>query len=391
MTDRPNREHLQTRDTLEKQEQLRLAPYALAAAQSIGRRHTEPEHPYRTCFGRDRDRIVHSTAFRRLEAKTQVFFEPKNDHLRTRLTHTIEVAQIARTIARTLAVNEDLAEAAALAHDLGHPPYGHAGEAVLDSLMKDHGGFEHNAQSIRIVEHLEHPYPDFHGLNLSLETLECLAKCLAKHKSRYGRDDPKADFPPGQAPLEGQIADLADAVAYNSHDLDDALTVNLIAEVDLESITLYQILKDDFLNRHPDAHRYARTLRCAKGLIDLLVGDILESTAQRLTRIAPENLADIRLAPGVIVDLSDERKTQLNQLAQLLNQRVYCHPRVVQAKYQSEKELTFLFESYLKDPSLLPSRFQSRLDNQGPHRVICDYLAGMTDRFCHQLTLKLKR
>ncbi|MCH9023453.1 MAG: deoxyguanosinetriphosphate triphosphohydrolase, partial [Planctomycetes bacterium] len=360
--------------------------YAVAAALSIGRRHHEPEHPYRTCFGRDRDRIIHSAAFRRLEAKTQVFFEPKNDHLRTRLTHTIEVAQIARAIARTLAVNEDLAEAAALAHDLGHPPYGHAGEAVLDSLMKDHGGFEHNAQSIRIVEQLEHPYPDFHGLNLSLETLEC----LAKHKSRYARGDPKADLPPGQAPLEGQIADLADSVAYNSHDLDDALTVNLITEEDLESITLYQILKDDFLTRHPDAHRYAGTLRCAKGLIDLLVSDILESTAWRLARISPENLDDIRSAPGVIVDLSDERKTQLKQLAELLNQKVYCHPRVVQAKHRSERELTFLFESYLKDPSKLPDRFQLRLDEQGPHRVICDYLAGMTDRFCHQLTLKLK-
>jgi dGTPase len=373
--------YFKNRESLESRERDCLAEYAQLAAQSRGRQHTEPEHEYRTCYQRDRDRIIHSAAFRRLEAKTQVFFDPASDYYRTRLTHTMEVAQIARTMARILSLNEDLAEAAALAHDLGHPPYGHSGEAVLNELMAQEGGFEHNAQSLRIVEYLEHPYPAFRGLNLTYETREC----LAKHETRYDQPKISGEYESGWGLLEGQIADLADAIAYNSHDLDDALMVGLVSEDDLSQVQLYQVLKGEIEAQFPDAKRLARQLRCAKGLIDLLVMDALGETARRLEKHKPENTTQIRSAPVKLFGLSEQGKKQLIELEKFLHESVYEHPQVLQAQKRARAELNFLFNLYLKDPTRLPQRYQQRLDEQGRERVICDYLAGMTDRFCHNL------
>ena len=369
---------LLTRKSLERREKQHLAPYAVAAADSRGRLYLEPEHEYRTCFQRDRDRIIHSAAFRRLEAKTQVFLDAASDYYRTRLTHTMEVAQIARTMARTLSLNEDLAEAAALAHDLGHPPYGHTGENVLNELMAEHGGFEHNRQSLRIVEYLEHPYPAFRGLNLTYETREG----LAKHETRYDMPQPLDEFGAGLAPLEGQVADLADAIAYNSHDLDDALAAGLIQESDLVSITLYQTQKQQVERQFPQAKRHARQLRCAKGMIDILVLDSLQESQRRLEHFKPQTLDDVRQCGRKIVSYSKAGVAQVEALETFFLAQVYEHSQVRRVQQQVRRELETLFQTFLHDPGLLPQRYQDRLDDQGPHRVVCDYLAGMTDRFC---------
>ena len=370
---------LLTRKILEQREKQNLAPYAVAAVDSQGRKHLEQEHEYRTCFQRDRDRIIHSAAFRRLEAKTQVFLDADSDYYRTRLTHTMEVAQIARTMARILSLNEDLAEAAALAHDLGHPPYGHTGEGILNDLMAKHDGFEHNRQSLRIVEYLEHPYPAFRGLNLTYETREC----LAKHHTRYDAPEPLDDFGAGLAPLEGQLADLADAIAYNSHDLDDALAAGLIQESDLDSITLYQTRTLQIERQYPHAKRHARQLRCAKGMIDILALDSLQEAQRLLERLLPQSPDDVRQGDRKIVSFSNSGAAQLEELESFLHKRVYTHPQVRRAQQQVRRELETLFQAYRHDLGLLPQRYQDRLDDQGPHRVVCDYLAGMTDRFCH--------
>ena len=373
--------YLQKREDLEERELQNLAPYAQKAAQSRGRRHPEPQHPYRSCYQRDRDRVIHSAAFRRLEAKTQVFLDPASDYYRTRLTHTMEVAQIARTMARILSLNEDLAEATALAHDLGHSPYGHSGEAVLDELMAGKGGFEHNRQSLRIVEYLEHPYPSFRGLNLTYETREC----LAKHETRYDQGQAAQEYQGGWAPLEGQLADLADAIAYNSHDLDDALAADLISEERLEQVEIYQILQSRVNQAFPHARRQARQLRCAKELIDILVIDALEEAQRRLTETRPGSVAQVREAPCKLITLSEKGSQQLVELELFLNETVYNHPQVRRAQGQARVELESLFNLYLKKPELLPIGYRRRLTEQIPHRVICDYLAGMTDRFCHSL------
>jgi len=373
--------YLRSRQQQEEMESARLAVYAQTSRASRGRQYPEPEHPWRTCYQRDRDRIIHSAAFRRLEAKTQVFFAAGNDYYRTRLTHTMEVAQISRTLTRILGLNEDLAEAVALAHDLGHPPYGHCGEEVLNELMADHGGFEHNRQSLRIVDYLEHPYPSFRGLNLTWET----RLCLAKHETRYDKTEANEEFGPVRAPLEGQIADLADAIAYNSHDLDDALAAGLIQEGDLQAIALYQEIKEQVEDQYPQAHPFAQRLRCAKGLIDLLSLDALEEAALRLQQGNPKSANEIRNAPEKMIGLSPLRQQQLDQLQQFLYEKVYYHPQVSRARDIAQAELNYLFTRYLDQPALLPPRYQQRLEQQGRHRVICDYLAGMTDRFCHQL------
>ena len=377
---------LRNRQQSEQNEKQRLAPYAVAAGDSNDRQYEEPEHPWRTCFQRDRDRIVHSAAFRRLEAKTQVFVTPVGafdagaDYCRTRLTHTIEVAQVARTLARILGANEDLTEAAALAHDLGHGPYGHCGEAVLNDLMAEHGGFEHNAQSLRVVEWLEHPYPDFYGLNLT----RAVRHCLAKHESRYDCCLTADDYGPGLGSIEGQIADLADAVAYNSHDLDDAMMMGLIGEDDLADITLYRAIETQVREKFPKAHRYARQLRCAKSLIDLLLTDALEQTQKQLDRFDPRRADEVCTAAEKIVVLSPERQDALGQLEDFLMERVYLHKRTEGARRQADRELRTLFEAYVRDPNGLPERYRRRIDGQEVHRVVCDYLAGMTDRFCHE-------
>lgn len=376
-----------TREAQELHEIGNLASYAATAANTRGRVHHEEKHPYRTCFQRDRDRVIHSAAFRRLEAKTQVFLGQENDYYRTRLTHTIEVSQIARTMARALGVNEDLAEAAALAHDLGHPPYGHCGEMVLNELMAKYGGFEHNRHSLRVVDYLEHPYPGFRGLNLTYET----RLCLAKHKTRYDKALPTSEFECPHGPIESQIVDLADTIAYNSHDLDDALSCGLIDENDLRQVNLYQKLKDKVHEQFPQAHQIARQLRCAKGIIDILVGGALEHTAGNLVKIKPQSLHDVLHAKAAIVELPATLGQELTDLEMFLAQRVYQHPTVARAAKLARDEITLLFDTYLADLTLLPQRYQQRLDEQSPQRVVCDYLAGMTDRFCHQFVASIKK
>lgn len=369
---------LRDRQTIDAQQRQCLASYAVTGSPT-DRRHVEPEHPYRSCFQRDRDRVIHSAAFRRLEGKTQVILNDSSDYQRNRLTHTIEVAQIARTMARILAVNEDLAEAAALAHDLGHPPYGHAGEGILNQLMADQGGFEHNAHALRVVEFLEHPYPTFRGLNLMYQTRQC----LAKHTSSYDLPALFDEYGSGFASLEGQVGDIADAIAYNSHDLDDALAAGLIHEKDLQSVEIYQRAQRQVGEQFPQARRHARQLRCAKSLIDLLISDCLDATAQRLAQIDPQNVDDIRNASQRMVALSPDGQTQLQQLERFLREMVYQHPQVEQAAQQATRQLQHLFAFFLSDPTRLPPRYRQRIDEQGPHRVICDYLAGMTNRYCH--------
>ena len=366
-------------------ESLHLADYAVHAEHSRGRVYAEEPHMFRTCFQRDRDRIIHCAAFRRLEAKTQVFMLVEHDYYRTRLTHSIEVAQIARTLARILKVNEDLAEAAALAHDLGHPPYGHCGEEVLNDLMQGHGGFEHNLQSLRTVEYLEHPYPDFRGLNLSYETREC----LAKHETRYDKPQIEKEFGSGYSSIEGQIADLADAIAYNSHDLDDALACGLIDEADLEQVELYQLALENIQRLYPQAHRYARQLRCSKAIIDTLVRDVLKVTASKVEELKPGSVDDVRNASEKIIGLSEQKQKMLDQLADFLMERVYCSDDVVEGQKQAKIEITELFGLLVSRPDLMPVRYQKRLEDQQLHRVVCDYIAGMTDRYSHKLYLQL--
>lgn len=372
---------LRDRIAWQGRERMLLACYAQAAGDSRGRRHEETEHPLRTCFQRDRDRVVHSAAFRRLEGKTQVFLAPESDYYRTRLTHTMEVAQITRTLARILGLNEDLAETVALAHDLGHPPHGHAGEVVLNELMADHGGFEHNRHGLRVIEYLEHPYPAFRGLNLTFETRQC----LAKHHTAYDVPEPVDEYGSGQAPLEGQIAAVADAIAYDSHDLDDALAAGLISEEDLADVLIYQQLKEHFAREYPEAKRLARQLRCAKGLIDMLATDAIEETVRRLERHQPRCVDDVRTGAEPLGGLSEERRECVRELERFLFERVYKHRRVVEAQQRARDQLEYLFTIYLKKPDLLPGRYCQRLDHASAHRVVCDYLAGMTDRFCHHL------
>ncbi|MCF7957157.1 MAG: deoxyguanosinetriphosphate triphosphohydrolase [Phycisphaerae bacterium] len=373
-------EYLRTREQLEQGERQLLASYAVVSADSRGRRHSEAEHALRTCFQRDRDRVIHCAAFRRLEAKTQVFVSPESDYYRTRLTHTIEVAQVARTMARILGVNEDLAEAAALAHDLGHPPFGHSGEWALNELMADHGGFEHNRHSMRNVEYLEHPYPSFRGLNLTYETREC----LAKHETHYDTPGPQNEYGTGLATIEGQIADLADSVAYNSHDIDDALAAGFIREEQLDELELYQDVKQQVHQQYPKAHRFARQLRSAKALIDLLARDAMTEAVARLEKLNPTSPDAIREAPEKIIALSAKRHEQLQKLQQFLYNKVYRHPDVVESQKQAGRELRFLFNYYIEKPDTLPARYLSRIKEQSLHQVVCDYIAGMTDRFCRK-------
>ncbi len=390
--------YMTTRTEQQQYEKQRLARYAIASADSRGRKYNEPEHNLRTCFARDRDRIIHCAAFRRLEAKTQVLVnlpgqpgqpaQPGSsalDYYRTRLTHTIEVSQIARSMARVLAVNEDLAEATSLAHDLGHPPYGHCGEAVLNELMANHGGFEHNQHSLRIVEYLEHPYPDFRGLNLTYET----RLCLARHETRYDHPADNDEYGKGFAPLEGQIADLADSIAYNSHDLDDALVCGIISETNLKNIQFYQHIKSQMQEVFPNAHRIALQLRTAKSLIDILVRDALEETSRRLAKLKPQNHQQICDASQKMVALSPAMAEQLAELQDFLMENVYEHPRIANAKKIAATQLRFLFNSYLDNPGLLPPRYQDRIRQHGTHRIICDYIAGMTDRYCFEIYKKL--
>jgi len=356
-----------------------LAPYAVREADAGGRRVAEPEHPYRTCFQRDRDRIVHCSAFRRLDFKTQVFVPHEQDHYRTRLTHSMEVAQVGQSLARALRLNEDAVEAVALAHDLGHPPFGHAGEAVLNDLMADHGHFEHNRQSLRVVDYLEHPYPDFRGLNLTYVVREC----LAKHQTRY--DTPMveaADIDTTQhAPLEGQLVDLADEIAYTAADLEDALAVNWLTVEALAPLALWRPAWQTAQREFPHAHAVHQRIRAVKAVLATLADDAVRTTQANIDAMDLDSPQAVRAAPRRAASFSPTIAAALNEMGQFLLKNVYTHGANQEKEHTARHIITGLFERFTGDPAHLPPRYQQRIDTFGVHRVACDYIAGMTDRF----------
>ena len=357
-----------------------LAPYAARSADSRGRRFSEPFKDDRPAFERDRDRIIHCAAFRRLEYKTQVFVNHEGDYYRTRLTHSLEVAQIARGIARRLRLNEDLVEALALAHDLGHTPFGHTGEHVLNRLMRDAGGFEHNRQSLRIVDLLEERYPGFNGLNLSWETREG----IIKHSSDYDRPgtEPAVDFEPAMPPtLEAQIIDLADEIAYNNHDIDDGLKAGYITLEELAELELWRETSALVAEKFPLLDQERRVHQTISHLIGSLIGDLVATTNGQLSSSNIDSLDAVRCHGGRLVSFSAATRERNRALKSFLYRRLYRHYKVERMRVKAERFLTLLFESYLANPTLLPNAYQARFEQYGRERVICDYLAGMTDRY----------
>jgi dGTPase len=354
------------------------AAYAVNEADAGPRAHPEEEHAYRTCFQRDRDRILHCSAFRRLDFKTQVFVPHEHDHFRTRMTHTLEVAQLARDLARALRLNEDLSEAVALAHDLGHPPFGHAGEGVLDELMSACGGFEHNRQSLRVVDYLEHPYPEFRGLNLT----RAVRECLTRHETRY--DQPvSSEFPSGEfGPLEGQLVDAADEIAYTAADIDDALGSGMLTRDQLARLPLWRLAWAAAEREHPDAREIHKQIRATKGVLALLADDLLQTTRMNLSAAGVATLGHVRSGKRRLVRLSEDARIALDEMQDYLMRHVYAAGVNAEREADATRILRELFAAYLADPSRLPARYARRIDDQGLHRVVCDYIAGMTDRFC---------
>ncbi len=364
------------RTRLEQIEDQSLSPYAIRSMYSKGRLYPEEEAEYRTAFQRDRDRILHTTAFRRLQYKTQVFFNYEGDYYRTRLSHTLEVAQIGRTVARTLGANEDLTEAICLAHDMGHPPFGHSGEVALLCLMKEHGGFDHNKQTLRIVTLLEHRYPNFSGLNLTWEVREG----IVKHESEYDIADASDYNPELRGPLEAQIANAADELAYTAHDLDDGLRSQMITANMLGGITLWGILLEEVGWRGSELDELTRH-RIIRRLINLEATDLVHATDQRLRENSVRTLNDIQRLPFNAIGVSDEMHRRNRQLKDFLYQNLYRHHRVVRMAVKAERIIGDLFSAYGLEPSILPRHVQDFIPTRGLQRTICDYIAGMTDRF----------
>ncbi|MBO9651937.1 MAG: deoxyguanosinetriphosphate triphosphohydrolase [Variovorax sp.] len=359
-----------------------LAPYASHASLSRGRRHAEVPAPTRDAFQRDRDRIVHSTAFRRLVYKTQVFLNHEGDLFRTRLTHSLEVAQLGRSIARALRLNEDLVEAIALAHDLGHTPFGHAGQDALDACMQDHGGFEHNLQSLRVVDELEHRYPRYDGLNLSFETREG----ILKHCSRANAERLEAAEPDGvarrfcdrtQPSLEAQLCNLADEIAYNAHDIDDGVRSGLIDIELLSELALFERYRKETLDEHP-ALRGRRVLyEAIRRMLSAQVYDVIDATSVAVRSASPAD-ADAARKAGPLVLFSESMRRESSALKRFLFRNLYRHPRVMATTEQAKEVVRALFEGYLADAAQMPERYAERTDR---HRAVADYIAGMTDRF----------
>ena len=369
---------LARREHLESLEAQQIAPYAQLSSASRGRRYPEEEHTYRTAYQRDRDRILHTTAFRRLEYKTQVFVNYEGDHYRTRLTHTLEVTQIARTMARALSLNQDLTEAIAMAHDLGHTPFGHAGEEALHQIMADKGGFNHNTQGLRIVEVLEERYPTFPGLNLTWEVREG----IAKHATEYDRPEATGYEPRCRSTLEGQVIDLADEVAYNTHDLDDGLRSRLVRPGQLEGLGLWEETREA-LGIGEELSRMDRN-RLIRYLVNLEVSDVINTTGENLAEVKPNFVEDVRNWPVDLVTFSDAMREKNRELKDFLMQNLYRHWRVMRMQQKAKRMLTRLFEAYASEVQQLPYSVQDRMKEDGTERALCDYIAGMTDRFALQ-------
>lgn len=369
-----------SRQELEAREREILAPWAMLSEESRGRFHPEGEHECRAAYQRDKDRIIHSTAFRRLEYKTQVFVNYEGDYYRTRLTHTLEVAQIARTIARIMRLNEDLVESLALAHDLGHTPFGHAGEDTLNELLKEHGGFEHNQQGLRVVDILEDRYPDFPGLNLTYEVREGLLKNRHPHITLMPDEKPNNEAPL----LEAQLVDLSDLIAYNTHDLDDGLKAGVL---ELEAVKktglgaeFFEYLDELDHQVPPSKVRSMMT----KYLINLLVIDLIRESARRLEEAEIKDLAGVRSSKVPLVGFSPATADLMKELEEFLWDNLYRHPRVYRVTCKARRVVRDLFKLYCEQPELLPLEMQERIKKEAVWRIVADYLAGMTDRYAYE-------
>ncbi len=374
-----------TRNDLEEREERFLAPYAMKSKHTRGRVHPEEEHPYRTVYQRDRDRIIHSTAFRRLEYKTQVFVNHEGDHYRTRLTHSIEVAQISRCISRALNLNEDLVEAIAVAHDLGHTPFGHSGEDALRILMKDHGGFEHNIQGLRVVDILEKRYSGFPGLNLSWEVRES----LAKHKVLCGNHG-ATKFDINKKPLlEAQIVDITDSIAYDNHDIDDSLKAGIITESDLEDTALWIHAKEKTKEQNNNLSKEMERAHAIKYLIDLEVTDLIKHTQSQIEKMKIETTNDVQQCKEKLVSFSPDLAGKKLELQEFLQQNVYNHYRVARMAGKAKRFVEDLFKAFIDNPMQLPPEYQKWIEAEGLYQGVCDYIAGMTDRFAQDEYLKL--
>ncbi|MDD5421934.1 MAG: deoxyguanosinetriphosphate triphosphohydrolase [Candidatus Omnitrophota bacterium] len=368
---------MQKRRDLEKKEEL-LSPYAQKSRLTKGRHYKEEEHPYRSCYQRDKDRIIYSTAFRRLEYKTQVFVNHEGDYYRTRLTHTLEVAQIAKSIARALRLNEDLVEAISLAHDLGHTPFGHSGEDALHEIMRERGGFDHNAQGLRVVDHLEERYPDFPGLNLTYEVREG----IIKHSTPYDRPRPIIPFESKGSPiLEIQVVDIADEIAYDNHDLDDGITSALVKEEDLRRVRLWTEKDKEVRKMYPHLKDEIRKYQIIRALIDCQVTDVLNQTEYNIKKFKIRKPQDTVKIPERVVASSKQMQPLRKAIRDFLMEKLYQHYRVVRMSSKAYRFITSLFNIYLDKSEQLPPTTQSRLKKEDKHRVICDYIAGMTDRY----------
>ena len=365
-----------------------LAPYAASDQTSRGRRFKEDRPKHRSEFQRDRDRIIHSTAFRRLEYKTQVFVNHEGDLFRTRLTHSIEVAQMSRTIARAMQLNEDLCEAIALAHDLGHTPFGHTGQDILNECMADYGGFEHNLQSLRVVDKLEEKYAGFDGLNLTFESREGILKhCSLKNARELG--DVGQRFIDKTLPsLEAQMVNLADAIAYNSHDVDDGLRAGLITIEQLRQVSLFKSLYADVMKDYPDLANKRVIYEIVRRMIDIQIKDLIAASLQLITQANPQNIEDVRQQPDSLIAFSSEMHEMHIELKRFLRENLYRHYRVHRMSYKASNVLRSLFEAFLADIRLMPPDHREkakRAENihaeAGRARAVADYIAGMTDRY----------
>jgi dGTPase len=373
-----------SRQQLEEIEDRSLAPYGMRSRDTKGRAYLDAEPEYRTTFQRDRDRILHTTAFRRLEYKTQVFINIEGDHFRTRLTHTLEVAQIGRTLARALGGNEDLVEAVCLAHDLGHSPFGHSGETALARLMKDFGGFDHNKQSLRIVTELEQRYPEFPGLNLTWEVREG----MVKHESEYDISDARDFNPDLRGNLETQIANVADELAYTTHDLDDGLRSGMLTPQMLEGVSLWEIMRESF-NWHGPILSDMERHRMIRHLVGLLVTDMVKQTDARLKESKVNSVKDIQKLKQNMVGYGEETQRRNRELKDFLYKKLYRHHRVVRMQVKAERIISDLFNAYRAEPAILPEHVQFFVEKRGLERTICDHIAGMTDRYAIEEYQKL--
>jgi dGTPase len=360
----------------EKREDALLAPYGMRSGRSRGRRYPEEEHPLRTCFQRDRDRVVHSSSFRRLEYKTQVFVNHEGDNYRTRLTHSLEGAQIGSTVARALGLNQELTECLVLGHDLGHTPFGHSGERAMDELMRDHGGFEHNRQTLRILEVLERRYPSFPGLNLTWEVREG----IIKHRPDSDASAP-AEYAPGEAPtLEAQLVDFVDEIAYNNHDVDDGLASGMFPVEAIRSVHLFREAHDAALAQGIDDERILRH-QVVRRIINRCVEDLIVTTDRSLQEARVGSTEDVRATSGRLVSYSPAMGQHVRELKDFLLRSMYRHYRVVRMGDKAGRILRDLFNSYMSEPRQLPPHTQEQIERDGVPRVVCDYIAGMTDRF----------